>query len=929
MPLENLMQLTREVDFSLAAHEPLLLQSIAALSEYPVQTRADRLQLQQAYLELTASYLKNYLGYPREYEVLQVRKEIQEAHQLLYADHSMGVRCHTFLCTLQQALKHAEYEECLSLISSSFHEIATWDYPSSPGHDALVQRLIVHIQSLLVLIQFTEQYPDDPETCSPIEQAIADVFIQFQETGFIATIWLELIEKVRVQLPEVSENKNVQPLLLCYGMLIYFDPEYSPLLENLENEFGEEIIDYLKHLQSTPAIVSNENKQPSRQEILLHYRSTLQQEGFSEHALYEVMAQVRAQLESEKMSLTDYAIFVEQLRELSKPYAPVEMQETLEEVQQGLKAMIAFVDAPPEEVNEDELSAEMDVYLHEMSESLKKGRSVSAAITRTLNGFQLVALKIGLLPDPSMEFISGLMKTFFNALMQAVEKHVPENMRAFFPQVQQFVKQITQFMDQLEGPEWKKELALQQVEDSTHRFMNAVNFLPVHPDFENNAMVKQFVELFPQLSARLVNLSENLFGEDARELQRIQAAREDTMNLLKSAYTLQQLIQHQQFGLRQIAYDLGQFERRNLLYFTPCALPVHDVIVHVNQVFFSGQVDIQNKVQEACSQLGLHMATQKSNTTSLENRWQQIRESGLCIFDFSSYQPGQADPPDFYPGIPSESAALQTASPIATVAFECGWALSLGKPLVIVTGSDQLIPFDIDIHPCAMQGDLKDPDRLVQAIQIALYGKPRISDENILYLSRQFLFEKASESNVVAADEIRAGIEQAEGDATLLKQLGKRLFDYLPAQNHYAIQAPFASCYPDSEGAKKVFHVTAFRSWSRSTEEHIRATCQACGLDYLVGYEQIDPDILAAIWKDITRAHFVIADITLLNPNAVLELGMAMALGKPTLIIHQHAFIQKYFSPLSKIRTHTYSNEGEGGRQFRQVLQSFFHHSLE
>ncbi|MBL7753760.1 MAG: hypothetical protein JNM44_04725, partial [Chitinophagaceae bacterium] len=69
MPLNELMQLARQVDFTLETHEPLLLQSIAALSEYPVQTRADRLQLQQAYLELTACYLKNYLGFPREPEV--------------------------------------------------------------------------------------------------------------------------------------------------------------------------------------------------------------------------------------------------------------------------------------------------------------------------------------------------------------------------------------------------------------------------------------------------------------------------------------------------------------------------------------------------------------------------------------------------------------------------------------------------------------------------------------------------------------------------------------------------------------------------------------------------------------------------------------------------------------------------------------------
>lgn len=925
MPLNELMQLARQVDFTLETHEPLLLQSIAALSEYPVQTRADRLQLQQAYLELTACYLKNYLGFPREPEVLQVRKEIQEAYQLLFAENSMGMRCHAHLCSLQQELRHLEYKEAIAKIANSFHEIASWDYPSSPGSDALVQRHILHIQSLLVLIQFTEQYPEDPVTCSPIEQAIAEAFIQFQETGFHALHWLSLIEQVRRTFPEAAENKNIHPLLLCYAMLIYFDPEYSPLLENLENEFGAELIDHLRHLQTTPAFVSDENKTPlSCQDILLRYRSTLQQEGFSEHALYEAIAKVRGQLEAEKLSLTDYAHFLDQLRELSIPYAPVEMQETLEELQEGLKMMIAFVEAPPEQISEDDLREELDASLNEMFERLKQGRSVSAAITHAMNGFQLVALKIGLLPDPSMEFISGLMKRFFNALMQAIEKHVPENMRAFFPQVQQFVQQIAGFMDQMEGPEWKKELAIQQLQESSHRLINSANFLPIHPEFEHNPMVKQFVELFPQLSARLVSLSENLIGEDARELQRIQSAREDTMNLLKSAYTLQQLIQHQQFGLRQIAYDLGQFERRNLIYFTPCALPVHDVMVHVNQVFYSGQADVLKTVQEACLQLGLQLATQKSNTTSLENRWQQLRESGLCIFDFSRFQPDLADPVDFYPGNPNETDALRAASTIATVAFECGWALSLGKPMVIVIGSAQRIPFDIDIHPCIFTGDERDTEKLFEALQVALYGKPRISDESILNSSRQYLSKQALEGQLAVTDEIRSGIELAGGDATLVKQLGKRLFDYLPDQNQYAIQPPFASCYPDSGTAKKVFHVTAFRSWSRATEEHIRAVSKEFGIDYLVGYAQIDPDIIGSIWNDLTRSQFVVADITLLNPNAGLELGMAMALGKPTLIIHQHDFIQKYFPPLLKIRTHYYANAGEDGIRFQELLRAFF-----
>ncbi|MBL7753992.1 MAG: hypothetical protein JNM44_05900, partial [Chitinophagaceae bacterium] len=586
--------------------------------------------------------------------------------------------------------------------------------------------------------------------------------------------------------------------------------------------------------------------------------------------------------------------------------------------------MIAFVEAPPEQISEDDLREELDASLNEMFERLKQGRSVSAAITHAMNGFQLVALKIGLLEDPAMEFISGLLKTFFTALMQAIEKHVPENMRAFFPQVQQLVKQITQFLDQMEGPEWQKELALQQVEDSTHRFMNAVNFLPVHPDFENNAMVKQFVELFPQLSARLVSLSENLIGEDARELQRIQSAREDTMNLLKSAYTVQQLIQHQQFGLRQIAYDLGQFERRKLLYFTPCSLSVHDVVLQVNQVFYSGSSDVLNLVQEACSVLGMNTATQKSNTTSLENRWQQLRESGVCIFDFSTFQPQLADPIHFVAGDEVvETPALRAASGIATVAFECGWALSLGKPMVVLIRSGQSVPFDIDIHPCILQGDATDADAIIAALQIAMYGKPRISEETILESSRNYLMQQASRLTAPEVQPIVEGIQQTGPDATMLKHLGMRFLDYLPAKNHLAIQPPFASMYPTDDGPEKVFHVTAFRPWSVATEQHIRTVCQSCGFQYLVGYEKIDPDIMAAIWKDLSSAHFVIADITLLNPNALLELGMAMALGKPTLIIHQHQFIQQHIPPLLKIRTHNYANAGEAGIRFQELLRTF------
>ena len=55
----------------------------------------------------------------------------------------------------------------------------------------------------------------------------------------------------------------------------------------------------------------------------------------------------------------------------------------------------------------------------------------------------------------------------------------------------------------------------------------------------------------------------------------------------------------------------------------------------------------------------------------------------------------------------------------------------------------------------------------------------------------------------------------------------------------------------------------------------------------------------------------MVADITNLNPNAVFELAVAHALGKPTLIITQNAAPHAYLPAIEKIRTHYYDPLGD------------------
>ena len=63
----------------------------------------------------------------------------------------------------------------------------------------------------------------------------------------------------------------------------------------------------------------------------------------------------------------------------------------------------------------------------------------------------------------------------------------------------------------------------------------------------------------------------------------------------------------------------------------------------------------------------------------------------------------------------------------------------------------------------------------------------------------------------------------------------------------------------------------------------------------MIGYERLDPDILGAIWRDIGSASFVVADITNLNPNAALELAIAQAMGRPTLVLSRMANVSPQF----------------------------------
>jgi hypothetical protein len=123
---------------------------------------------------------------------------------------------------------------------------------------------------------------------------------------------------------------------------------------------------------------------------------------------------------------------------------------------------------------------------------------------------------------------------------------------------------------------------------------------------------------------------------------------------------------------------------------------------------------------------------------------------------------------------------------------------------------------------------------------------------------------------------------------------------------------------------RRCFHVTAFGpDWANETMELVREACRRAEQDiaYIRGDQVLSPDIIRSIWDEICRASHIVVDLTGLNINAVLELGMVHVLGRNVLLITQDDRPDLYFRSIAKMRLHHYSLEDPAG--LNRVLDAF------
>ncbi|HUC99903.1 MAG TPA: hypothetical protein VMR88_15550 [Candidatus Polarisedimenticolaceae bacterium] len=280
----------------------------------------------------------------------------------------------------------------------------------------------------------------------------------------------------------------------------------------------------------------------------------------------------------------------------------------------------------------------------------------------------------------------------------------------------------------------------------------------------------------------------------------------------------------------------------------------------------------------------------------------------MGVFDFTGYK---------------RAASLEEASATASVAYELGIALALGRAAVVVATDGQDLPFDLDIEPVCLSNDDTNIANLSAAFDRALYGLQRGAAGSSVKSSINYLRDRFAGHS---SPHVRMSLETLDdgvmSDAIKAKHLITSTFGFLGAEALQIVLPAWPGQYPDSS-SKRCFHVTAFGpTWANNTR---RLVGDACGsqIEYIRGDGVLAPDILRSIWDEICRATHVVVDLTGLNANVVLELGIAHTLGRNVLLISQDQQVERYFRAIAKHRIHPYALKGSDAPELRATLQRF------
>lgn len=799
-----------------------------------------------------------------------------------------------------------------AVVEAAVSELNTLPFPAEDLDE--LATAIFAVLSMRLATEWLAIYNDLPNKLDSLHLSIKLFQETLDQAGFdkdLAMAIATLIRDNRLSL-EGTEHGYINTLMVTVGLALRAEPLALPALAQpilwLAEAVNEAQAKEVAQVKRVSVIADQCEATINQFKLdLMAHGPTL----YHFNQAMETLSALTSDTPSDDTSIRDATLW---LIDASIPHAPCDWAEMLTILRQTIVAM----DEPPKSaIDLATFEVEGCRILERLKAALAELTSPDVAYMQAFSDMQALGFFDPYDCKDNDEFSRAILR-FFSKLAAASATFF-ENGKDFL--MADNLEMLLQAMSDMEGAidndGAKVELSLRASLNTITQMLNQ----PINA-IGATAYQRQAGELILTIVERMkrLNFPGVLVGRDATEFKRVESRMNKAFNRLRGVTTNAQWIDQQRSSLRSAVRGLRQFERRqHLMVISPPWTAVQSEI-NANSLFVSGGATVQSIVDSASRILGYEPPIVLGVNDPTQARWDQISRSVIAVFDFTSYNHACADSFGDIPSSPDAMGSIAEATAnTALVAYECGWAFVLGVPMVIVARKGQAVPFDIDVEPVWLTSDTTDVERVCIAIQASLFGIQRgVSDEGLSKTIDYLTMLVAQDSEAA----LLINSVRYSADATSVRHASEGVLERLSGRGLKLALPVFPPAYPPNVGRKALFHVTAFRQWSEACQRVVRDACSDV-IEYRIGYEQFDPDIIRSIWKDLATASYVVADLTYLNPNAVLEFAIAQALGRPTLVVSQTPNLHEYFPPLEKVRVYTYTTDAVGLSGLRRAVDRF------
>lgn len=354
---------------------------------------------------------------------------------------------------------------------------------------------------------------------------------------------------------------------------------------------------------------------------------------------------------------------------------------------------------------------------------------------------------------------------------------------------------------------------------------------------------------------------------------------------------------------RGLANEVRMFARRAHVMLARPVWSRYRGLVDANRIFFSGPAALRQGVAGAAARLGLELDQPgRAGADVAEHRWQDLRAANVAVFDLSDGDP--------------------------QVYYELGIALAVGTQLLLIAKEGMLVPFDVAQHVRVYAPTDGLETFLADEIDGAMYGlHVRGGGRSSLEATQGYAerLAAADSGNALLGVALRS-VRNGGADPVKFSDALNVFNSYLGAAEQELLLPRWPGAYPDPRRPRS-FAVMPFRQDQEPAYAVVAAAARKAGVEPVRGDVAEGQQIVESIWDEICRATHVTVDLTGLNLNVCLELGLAHTLGRPTLIIGRDGTeraLGRALPGAAKWRCHTYPADPKTKPAFQATLSKFF-----